>query len=114
MKKEDAQLQQSIILKAMFGEEFAKTVDPNTPGGAAYYTARDQKKRNAIKSWLSMGGNIALKDMCERVKLKTIECVGLDRTKEDGRERSCLMLDDIKRSIEFIISIEKAITKEVV
>jgi hypothetical protein len=93
----------------LFGEKFVESIDPNDPAMLPYIKAKSDKYKNAIKLFYDSGGDVLFNDISRAIKGKIMTCILLDRNIEENIGKSCRMLDDIRRDLNFLYKIEAAI-----
>jgi hypothetical protein len=100
---------QDLRWELLFGDEFEEYPDPNKPENSSKINAKTEKYKAAIKLFYNSGGDEFFKDKARNIKLKIMTCVLLDRTEEENIGKSCRMLDDIRRDLNFLCQMEAVI-----
>jgi len=95
-----------IIWKALFGEEFAEKLNPNSPEAIAYINAVNAKRKASTKEWLNDGGQIIIDEFSKTIKAMILQAISYDRTTTEGRDKTCRIMDDVRTRIEFLVLVE--------
>ena len=99
-------------LARLFNPERLETIDPNLPENEPLLKAEAALRNQAFVQWYEGPGHYLIDALEKGLIAKVVKSIGHRRITADDRTANLVLLDEIKRDIEFIDHIVTAFSDE--